>query len=439
MTQALLMAKEAIDRSIGPVWVEGEISGFKRHHPSGHLYFELKDGRSRISCVQWRDSARRLRFEPLDGVLVRAHGRLGIYEVQGKLQLYVDALEPAGLGALQAALEKLKGRLAAEGLFDPGRKRSLPAFPMKIGLATSSTGAAIKDMLRVLNERWPVAEVVLRPCQVQGDGAAATIVAALRDLQSVPELDLIILGRGGGSIEDLWCFNDEAVVRAVAESRVPVVSGIGHEIDVTLADFAADVRAATPSQAAELAVPSRIEVRDRLSAASARSAHRTAERLRFLRMRLRRIEDSHGLKRPQDLVRQRMLRIDDLDLHLRKEIRRIIRAERGRLDLVAHRFAAREPRVRLRADRARLEALAERLGRAGLRRIAGEKERLRARGAHLDAVGPRSVLGRGYAICMRDGRAVRSHNQVAPGQEVEVLLHEGALDCIVKDARGGRR
>jgi hypothetical protein len=213
------------------------LTGFKRHHPSGHLYYDMKDSRGRVSCVQWRDSAKRLRFEPADGMQVRAHGSLGIYEVQGRLQLYVDALQPSGLGELQAALERLKARLAEEGLFAPERKRAIPAFPGMIGVITSPTGAAVRDIFRVLRERWPVAEIIFRPCQVQGEGAGDQIVRALADLTAETSLDVIILGRGGGSIEDLWAFNEEAVVRAVAGSRILIITGIGHEIDITLSDF----------------------------------------------------------------------------------------------------------------------------------------------------------------------------------------------------------
>lgn len=433
VSQLLAFAKQVLEDATGPVWVEGELTGFKRHQPSGHLYFDMKDARGRISCVMWRDAARRLRFEPADGLLVRAHGRLGIYEVQGRLQLYADALEPAGMGALQAALEALKQKLAAEGLFAGERKRLLPKMPQMIGVVTSSSGAAVRDVLRVLGERWPLAEVVLRPCAVQGAEASGEIVEALRDIQEIPGLDLILLVRGGGSIEDLWCFNEEPVVRAVAGSRIPVVTGVGHEIDVTLVDFASDLRAATPSQAAELAVPSRSDVSRLLGTQLARIRQRAETRVRHARLALARLEGSHGLKRPLELVRQRAQRIDDLSGRMRVAIATMLEARRRRILDITARWRARDPVSNLRRSRERLEELRGRLDQGVDRRLRQTRERLDARAAHLDAIGPRAVLSRGYSICLRagDGRAVRSWQEVSTGDEVRVILSEGSLDCAV--------
>ncbi|MBD3162950.1 MAG: exodeoxyribonuclease VII large subunit, partial [Candidatus Eisenbacteria bacterium] len=338
VSEALALAKDAIEIGVGPLWVDGELSGFKRHRPSGHLYFDLKDNRGRVSCVMWRERARRLRFDPTDGMQVRVHGRFGIYEVQGRLQVYADALEPAGLGELQAALERLKTRLAEEGLFASERKRALPPFPSVIGVATSDSGAALRDVLRVLGQRWPIAEVLLRPCAVQGASAAPEIAGALEELERREELDLILLVRGGGSIEDLWCFNEERVVRAIAGSRVPVVTGIGHEIDVTLADFAADLRAATPSQAAELSVPDREEIVAQLRAEGRRLRVRTEGHLRAARLRVARIESSHGLRRSREIVRNRAQRVDELAIRLGNASAHAFGRRRERLAALGRRF-----------------------------------------------------------------------------------------------------
>jgi exodeoxyribonuclease VII large subunit len=435
VSQVLALAKQVLEDGTGPVWVEGELTGFKRHQPSGHLYFDMKDGRGRISCVMWRDGARRLRFDPVDGLLVRAHGRLGIYEIQGRLQLYADALEPAGLGALQAALEALKQRLAQEGLFEAERKRPLPRYPQRIGVVTSSSGAAVRDVLRVLGERWPVADVVLRPCAVQGAEAAAQIVEALEEIALEPGLDLILLVRGGGSIEDLWCFNEEAVVRAVAGSPVPIVTGVGHEIDVTLVDFASDLRAATPSQAAELAVPSRQDVLRLLGGQHARIRQMAEGRVRNAHLSLARLTGSHGLRRPAELVRQRAQRIDDLAGRLQVAVSTRLETRRRRLVDMAARWRARDPVSNLGRSRERLAELETRVSRGVHRRFDDAREKLTARAAHLEAVGPRAVLARGYAICLRpdDGRAVRSWEDVATGDRVRVILSEGGLGCRIEE------
>jgi exodeoxyribonuclease VII large subunit len=434
VSEVLALAKRAIDVGTGPVWVVGEVSGFKRHQPSGHLYFDMKDGRGRISCVQWRDSARKLRFDPLDGMLVRAHGRLGVYESQGRLQLYVDALEPAGIGELQAALEALKARLAAEGLFDPSRKRPLPPYPRRIGLATSNSGAAVRDVIRVLGERWPVAEVILRPCAVQGEEAREQIVAALRELDSEPGLDLIILARGGGSIEDLWCFNEEDVVRAVAGSRTPIVTGVGHEIDVTMVDFASDLRAATPSQAAELAVPSRADLLRRIGTDSSRLAHHASARVRTARLHLSRLEGSYGLRLPVEIVRQRTQRIDDLAIRLDRAWAEGLGVRRRLVREMEVRWGSHDPASIVRRARERLVDLDGRIAVGVERRMGVVAERLRRVGSHLRAVGPETILARGYAICLRpeDGRAVRSFREVEIGGPVRVLLGEGELGCVVE-------
>ncbi len=440
VSDLLLLAKKAIEAGTGPVWVVGEISSFKRHLPSGHLYFDLKDGNARISCVSWKETARRMRFDPQDGLLVRAHGTLGIYEVQGRLQFYVDGMEPAGIGELQAAFEALKRRLADEGLFDEARKVPLPRYPHRIGLATSPAGAAIRDVLRVLKERWPLAEVIFHPCAVQGAEAADEIVRSLERLDAEPGIDLVLLVRGGGSIEDLWSFNEEAVVRAIAAMDRPVVTGIGHEIDFTLADFAADLRAATPSQAAELAVPSSRDLREWIHGRGARLRQRARARLSEARLHLSRLEGSHGMRRTAEVFRRRRQRIDELHIRIANAVSGKMEARRRLVAGLDLRFRARDPRRLLARTRERLGEIRRRGARAITLALRTRRERLAARGAHLEAVGPQSVLSRGYAICLRerDGRAVRRFDEVQAGDAVRVLLSVGALGCRVEERREER-
>lgn len=288
------LIKDTLGQAFPAVWVKGELSGFKRSD-RGHLYFSLKEGTTAlIDCVMWSRTAARLSFEPRDGVEVEAFGAISVYEPRGRYQLVAEELRPGGLGALLLALEELKRRLQAEGLFDSARKRPLPRYPMRIGLVTSPVGAAVRDLVTVLRARWPGLGIVLAPVRVQGEGAAAEIAAAITRFNRYMKVDLLIVGRGGGSLEDLWAFNDEAVVRAIAGSRVPVISAVGHEVDWTLADLAADVRAATPSNAAEIAVRDHADVRHRVATLEGRAARGLQQGLAVRRRRLRELIDKYG-------------------------------------------------------------------------------------------------------------------------------------------------
>lgn len=369
------------------VWVEGEISNF-RQVASGHCYFTLKDAGAELRCVMWRDRVRGMRTLPSNGDSVLAHGRVGVYEQRGDLQLYVDALEPLGLGWLYQEYERLKARLEAEGLFDPRRKRPLPPFPRRIGVVTSPDAAALRDILNILSRRYPLAEVVLAPTLVQGEEAPPQIIAALRALNAREDIDVILLARGGGSLEELWAFNDERVARAVAASRIPVVCGVGHETDVSLADFAADLRAPTPSAAAELATPDRADLQ---------------QRVRTLRARL--------------------VRAVETDLSRRRErVREQARA--------LHRLS---PVLRLAQARQRLDDLTERAGRAIRHQIAVRRERLAGLAGRLEGVSPLATLERGYAVVQRaaDGLIVRSPAQVAAGDALRVRVRDGEFGAKV--------
>ncbi|MBN1639768.1 MAG: exodeoxyribonuclease VII large subunit [Anaerolineae bacterium] len=382
--------KQMLDREdlLQDLWLEGEISNWSRSR-SGHCYFTIKDAGAAIRAVIWRSLADRLTFSPQDGQAVRAHGRVSVYEPQGQYQFYVDAMQPAGRGALYAQYEALKEKLAEEGLFAAARKRALPTFPRCIGIVTSATGAALRDILNVLRRRWPMVRVVLSPTLVQGDQAPAQIVAALDALYARDDVDVIIVGRGGGAIEDLWAFNDEAVARAIAASPVPVIAGVGHEVDVTIADFVADVRAPTPSAAAELAVPDQVEVGAQLSALSSALADLMARRLREIA-----------------------------------------------LDLQAKRQALRRasPALRLSQHRQRVDDLSRDLERLSRYRLTLLRERAAGLCQRLAALDPQSALARGYAIVRGpDERVVRSVAQVHAGDLVTVTVVDGRFGARVEE------
>lgn len=375
-----------LDYRLRDIDVSGEISNFTRA-ASGHLYFTLKDATAQLKCVMWRAQAERLRFRPAEGDAVVAHGRLSVYEVSGVYQLYVDQLQPAGRGDLAIAFERLKDKLAAEGLFDAENKQSIPAFPRKIGIVTSADAAALRDILNVLQRRNPLVSVLIAPTLVQGESAPLQIVRALRWLDGRDDIDLILIARGGGSIEDLWAFNDERVARAIYLARHPIISGVGHETDFTIADFVADLRAPTPSAAAELAVP-----------------------------------DLSGL-RPA---------LADLGAQLAAALGDALAARRAAVRARAQLLLLLSPRRMLDSDRQQVDALAARLA-AGLdRNLDRRRGRLAVAVAGLSAVSPLATLARGFAI-VRDaeGRLIRSVAQVRPGTPITIQLGDGAFGAQV--------
>jgi exodeoxyribonuclease VII large subunit len=375
-----------LDYRLQDLEVSGEISNFSRAR-SGHLYFTLKDDAAQLKCVMWRSSAERMRFQPGDGDAVIARGRLSVYEAGGVYQLYAESLTPAGRGNLALAFEQLKERLAAEGLFDTERKRPIPSFPRKIGIVTSPDAAALRDILHVLQRRCPLVEVLIAPTLVQGPEAPAQIVRALQWLDGRSDIDTIIIARGGGSIEDLWAFNDEQVARAVAAAQHPIISGVGHETDFTITDFVADERAPTPSAAAERSVPDLTEM------------------YVLLRERQQRLT----------AVMQRRLQQHQADVaQLRRTLSHL------------------SPRVRLENNRQRIDNLNGRLEQAMQRRLEKIRARLALAQTGLAAVGPAATLKRGYAIVRReDGQIVRSVTAVAPGDELAVQVVDGEFTTIV--------
>lgn len=387
VSEATALIKECIEESLPPLWVEGEISNFVAH-TSGHFYFSLKDSSAQLRCAMFRSANRRVRFRPRDGMQCAALGRVGVYARSGQYQLIVERLLPLGEGELQAAYEALKLRLAAEGLLDAERKRRLPAYPQTIGIVTSPTGAAVRDVVKVLRRRWPPMRILLCPVKVQGPGAAEEIARGIARFDRRSDVDLLIVGRGGGSLEDLWAFNEEIVARAIAAARHPVISAVGHEIDTTICDLVADLRAATPSAAAELAVRDVREVLAEAMHSRRRAAQALRRRITELRLRLDALTRSHALRSPLDRMRQESQHADEL---LRRAARALERAT----------AAARE----------RCRHLAERLA----------------------ALNPAAVLSRGYALAYEaDGTLLRSVGPVRIGARIRLELGDGVLECRVE-------
>ena len=432
--------RAVLEGSFPLVWVEGEITGLSQPR-SGHWYFGLKDSFAQVRCAMFRNRNVLVRFRPADGQQVVVRARVSFFEARGEFQLVAEHLEPAGEGALRRAFEVLKAKLDEEGLFDPARKKALPAYPRRVGVVTSPTGAAIHDCLTVLRRRFPALAVVLYPVPVQGEGAATEIAQMLRLADARGECDLLILTRGGGSPEDLAPFNDEALARTIAALRVPLIAAIGHEIDFTIADFVADRRAPTPSAAAELASPDGAELAARLRRVTARL--RAAVRRLAGRERTRLDHLAHRLARshPAALLRQRAQRLDALELRQRQEIARLIERHHQRLARAQGRLLLLAPSTRLALAGGRLAGAARRLGTAARAGLAARRGRLAATAGRLDALSPLATLDRGYAIVRRsdDGQVIRSCDLAPPGTSVEALLADGVLACRVETCAPRRR
>jgi exodeoxyribonuclease VII large subunit len=417
------------------VWVEGEVSNFKVYG-SGHAYFTLKDEGAQLRCVLFRNRARRVRFEPKDGLSVMAFGAVEVYAQRGEYQLVIELLEPRGLGALQLAFEQLKERLAAEGLFDARRKRPLPRFPRKIGIVTSPSGAALRDMLRIIGRRFGEVHIVLAPARVQGDGAAAEVAQGVREMNALGGVDVIIVGRGGGSLEDLWAFNDEMLARTIAASKVPVISAVGHEVDFTIADFVADVRAATPSNAAELVVREKRAVAESVGDLTLRLQRAMRRALGAHRDRLDRTLGRRVLTDPGRPLRDLARRLDDARARLRQAQLATVGRATHRLALAERGLRAANPVARTLRDRRSLIDLQGRLTRGLHRMLDHSRHRLGAAAGRLDSLSPLAVLGRGYSLTLTPARRiVRSWRDVSAGDAVRVLLHDGSLDCRVDATR----
>jgi exodeoxyribonuclease VII large subunit len=427
----------ALESSFGDVWVEGEVSNCRIWH-TGHVYFTLKDDASQIKAVIFRSVSHYLRFKVEDGLHVVARGKLGVYDPKGEYQIVCEHVEPRGFGALQLAFEQLKKRLHAEGLFERARKRPLPALPRKIGIVTSLDGAALRDIVKVLRRRHPNAHLVIRPTRVQGEGAADDIARALRAIGRIQGVDVIIAGRGGGSAEDLWAFNEESVARAIAASPVPIVSAVGHEVDVTIADFVADVRAPTPSAAAEMVVAAKDEFCARIDRLTLRLSATVRAGLQNRRAATHALTSRRGLAGWQAHLAMRGRHAAELTHQLRRAVQSAVGSRERQFRALRLRLEQRDLRRHLAAIRMRLVA-----GEAGLRQSARRtvhrgETRFRTLAGRLENLSPLAVLGRGYAVCWNDARTaiIRSVGNVSPGDTVHVRLHDGELDCNVKGTEG---
>jgi exodeoxyribonuclease VII large subunit len=386
ITELTRELKSLLEGAFPKIWVEGEISNYLRHS-SGHRYFTLKDQNAQLRCVMWRWMGEHLFFEPQDGLKVKACGQITVYEKSGQYQLVVTSMQPAGIGELELAFQRLKQKLADEGLFDAEHKIPIPQFPERIGVVTSPTGAAIRDILNITGRRAPWARIILWPVRVQGEAAAEQIAHAIRGFNQHDLVDLLIVGRGGGSLEDLWAFNEEAVARAIYESEIPVISAVGHEIDFSIADFVADMRAPTPSAAAEMAVPDGDDLLERIESSMDGIVMAVGRAFQQGRNRLHDLSSRYGFRRPLEIIAQRTQRCDDLS-HL--------------LDVhMAH---------RMETFRQRSASLIEKL----------------------EMVSPRAVLQRGYSYARdKTGSAVRSFKQVAIDDKIDIILYEGGLETRV--------
>ncbi|HSB11625.1 MAG TPA: exodeoxyribonuclease VII large subunit [Blastocatellia bacterium] len=421
--------RSLVEREFVDVYVEGEISNFRRHS-SGHWYFSLKDDAASLRCASFRMQNRMSRFIPEDGLHIIARGRLSIYDARGEYQLVVEFMEPVGAGAQQLALEQLKKRLAADGLFAFDRKRQLPVLPRSIGVVTSPTGAAIRDILRVLKRRNEAVSVLIAPVRVQGDGAAADIARGIRLLNSRRDVDAIIVGRGGGSTEDLSCFNDEAVARAIYNSRVPVISAVGHETDVTIADLVADLRASTPSAAAEMVAAARDEMCARVAGLAEDMKQALRYRLLALRGALSRLESSRAFEQVGSRMRVLAQRLDDAGYAMESALGAALKGRRSRHAALALRLSEADLRRRLSDHRGRLGDLTARIQSSARLTLEGASERVSVAAGKLDSLSPLGVLARGYAIAFdSQGQIIKRSLDVRRGDKVRVRLSEGEMDC----------
>ncbi len=397
--------------------VQGEISNFKNHFATGHFYFTLKDENSAIKAVMFRTFASQVKFKPENGMKVTVHGRISAYPRDGQYQIYCDRMEPLGVGALYAAYEQLKKKLGAEGLFDESHKRPLPHFPKNVGVITSESGAAVRDIINVAGRRWPIARIILYPALVQGDGAAASVISGIDYFNANMNADVLIIGRGGGSIEDLWAFNNEELARTIYNSKIPVISAVGHETDFTISDFVSDVRAPTPSVAAEIALPDITEIRRAVASLDLRQKTALSAAVKSKAETLKRYSEKRVLKDPMAFIDDRILQLGGLSDKLKL--------------LTEHRLI--ETQNRIASSNEKLKVMTE-------QKLRDLKNKLSVSSGKLDSLSPLAVLSRGYGAVTSDGgKIIKSVRDVAPGDRINVRLRDGALISEVKDVDAERK
>jgi len=433
VTELTSRIRDLLSKNFTDILVEGEISNC-REAQSGHFYFTLKDEKSQVRCVWFRQQMRGVKIRPEDGLKVSVRGSVSVYEARGEYQIYVESMEPVGRGALQLAFEQLKKRLEAEGLFDAKRKKPLPMLPSRIGLITSPKGAAVRDVVRILRRRFPNVCLALFPVRVQGEGAAEEIAKAIRFFNLKGTADVLIVGRGGGSMEDLWAFNEEIVARAIFESQIPVISGVGHETDFTIADFVADVRASTPSAAAEIVVQTRREFDKHVASLQEALGEQMRYRILVLSRRVHELSARRGFRRPLDLLRQQRQRADELTSRVALGLKARLEQSRKRF-IAAHLWITRfDFRMKIAALRLRLDRRSVELGTRAERLLQKKRERLERLGLQLQERGPLVALERGYAIASdAAGNILRSSAQVTIGDAVSIQLQRGKLISKVQE------
>lgn len=419
------------DSQLQDVWVRGEISNFT-HHSSGHMYFTLKDDQSRLKVVMFASYNRFLRFLPKNGTKAIVRGSISAFERDGAYQLYAREMQPDGIGSLYLAFEQLKEKLAAEGLFATERKRTLPRFPKRVGVVTSPTGAAIRDICTTIRRRYPQADIVLAPAIVQGVDAPLSIVKAIRNINRETGIDVLIVGRGGGSIEELWAFNDEQVARAIASSLIPVISAVGHETDVTIADFVADVRAATPTAAAELAVPHYLEWLERVKQLDTRMQRAIRQRTFQERKRLDGLSQSYAMRQPQRRLEEAAQRLDSVQLRMKQSMKQLMRLRREQYSRLSEQMKRYRISEQLNERHTKVMTLRSRLD-ARMRQQWQQKQlQFASRLAQLDALSPLKVMQRGFSLVYSGDQLVKSVNQFASGDELVVRLSDGSATARVE-------
>ena len=421
-----------VEREYTDVWVEGEISNY-RPAESGHLYFTLKDDVSQLRVVMWRTQARLLRFKPENGMQVIARGRVTVYDQRGELQLSAEYLEPKGAGALQIAFEQLKAKLAAEGLFDRARKRAIPRLPRRIGIVTSPRGAALHDMLNVLRRRHESVGVLIFPAQVQGDAAASEVANGVKYFNKAKNADVIVVARGGGSLEDLAAFNDEGLARVIAASEIPVISAVGHETDFTIADFVADLRAPTPSAAAELVIESKRMLEEQVETLRRRLSRASRYQLQQLKLRLTELAQHGAFARMREAIGRREQRVDELVYRLAQAERKMIQGRMRRLDVASTRLRHLDLRLRLNYFHKQLDTNTTAMQVAMQNGVARRRARLDHLAAQLQALSPTNILERGYALVFdAEGNLVKDAAQAKPGTDITAQVAKGSITATVK-------
>lgn len=418
------------DPHLRDVYVKGELSNVKIH-TSGHIYFTLKDQKSRLPAVMFSARTKTVKFRPESGMTVLIRGDVSVYEASGQYQLYAQSMQPDGIGDYYLAFEQLKEKLGKEGLFHPSRKQALPEYPRKVGVVTAQTGAAVRDILTTLKRRYPLADIVLFPTLVQGQGAVQSIVQSIQQANRT-DSEVLIVGRGGGSIEDLWAFNEEAVARAIADSKIPVISAVGHETDTTIADFVADLRAATPTAAAELAVPSRAELVERIMAQRQAMFRSMANGVEQQRRRLKQLQNSYPMAYPERLYRPFVERVERATDSLQRETLQTFRRADDRFSMVKRQLESRNPTGRIQQAERDLAVLSERLDQHVGYLFKAKEQQLKSALRTLDALSPLKIMDRGYAIPFKEGEVVKSARKLRPGDRLKLSMKDGEVETLVE-------